>query len=487
MTDAHALASDTAPSTHPESAADGSEATGAELTEPCARPEPPAPITDLPLPPEAVRRSLRASMKDGVAASVMVGFGGSYIVPFVILSGSGLFRLAALSALPGVAAAVVQCFAAEITDAVRRRRLIIVLSVVAQAVALIPVCIAIFLTSDARYWVMLTAYVLYSVVQNFGIPAWQSLMGDLVPPHRRGSYFGLRNALCSAVATLTFVAAGWWLVLCGESNAFRLLGLAGRDFGFLVLFALACIARFISAWYVSRMHDAPYTPQPSDHFTLLDFVRRAPRAHFGRFVFYLTLIHIGYGFMGPFYGWYLLDRDQLGLSTRAFANIMAVGMVMTVVMQPVWGRVADRIGNKRVMTICGIGAILFPVFLLLCRNPYHFAAVQFYDGVTTAGFAIATSNYIFDVVSPPKRARCTAFYTLFITVGILIGAFPGAFVATHVHVPLSLGPLTITHVFTLLLIGSAVFRLLANVLLLGSFQEFRLSRPVFVPEDAKAA
>jgi len=437
------------------------------------------------IPPEVVRRTLAASIKDGVAASVMSGLAGGYIGPFVILGGSGLIELAALSALPGVAAAIVQCFAAEVTDSVGRRRAIVVLSAVGQALAMLPVCVAIFFRFEICYWIMLAGYVLYVGLPNFGIPAWQSLMGDLVPADRRGGYFGLRNALCGGVYTATFLIAGWWLVLCGKEEGFALLGLSGRNFGFLVLFGLAGVARCVSAWYLSRMHDVPYTPHPRDRFTLLDFVRRAPRAHFGRFVLYLTLVHVGYGFMGPFYGWYLLDQCQF--TTGVYANVLVVGMAIGVFTHALWGRLADRVGNKRVITICGIGAIFFPVLLLFCRTPWHFAAVQFYDGVMTAGYAIATGNYIFDVVSPPKRARCVAYYTLFITVGITLGAFPGALVAKYVPMPLALGPLSITHAFQLLLVGSVILRLLANVLLLGSFQEFRLSRPVFVAEGAQAS
>jgi MFS family permease len=332
---------------------------------------------------------------------------------------------------------------------------------------------------------MLAGYALYVGLPNFGVPAWQSWLGDLVPANRRGRWFGLRNALCGGVYTATFIIAGWWLVLCRNNEGFALLGLSGRNFGFLVLFAVAGVARLVSTWYLSRMYDVPYTPQPKDRFTLLDFIRRAPRAHFGRFVLYLTLVHVGYGFMGPFYGWYLLDQCQF--TTGVYANVLVVGLAISVCTQALWGRLADRVGNKRIITICGIGAIFFPLWLLFCRSPWHFAAAQFYDGVMTAGFAIATGNYIFDVVSPPKRARCVAYCTLFTTIGITIGAFPGALVAKYVSMPLALGPLSITHAFQLLLVGSVTLRLLANVLMLGSFQEFRLSRPEFVPEGRRAA
>ena len=43
--------------------------------------------------------------------------------------------------------------------------------------------------------------------------------------------------------------------------------------------------------------------------------------------------------------------------------------------------------------------------------------------------------------------------------------------------------MTIGHPFVLLCLGSTLLRLLPSLLLLGSFQEFRLQRPVFAPQD----
>jgi hypothetical protein len=48
--------------------------------------------------------------------------------------------------------------------------------------------------------------------------------------------------------------------------------------------------------------------------------------------------------------------------------------------------------------------------------------------------------------------------------------------------PLRVAGLTVGHPFTLLLLVSAAVRLLANLLLLGTFAEFRLRQPAFESE-----
>jgi len=89
------------------------------------------------------------------------------------------------------------------------------------------------------------------------------------------------------------------------------------------------------------------------------------------------------------------------------------------------------------------------------------------------------ATYLYDVVTPPKRARCAAYNNLFIGVGTLVGSFGAALLGQLTPLPAHLAGLTITQPFTLMLLASALVRLLANLLLLGSFAEFRLRRPAF--------
>jgi hypothetical protein len=83
------------------------------------------------------------------------------------------------------------------------------------------------------------------------------------------------------------------------------------------------------------------------------------------------------------------------------------------------------------------------------------------------------------VVSPPKRARCAAAYNLFINVGATLGNFGGALVGQFMPLPLGLAGITLSRPFAAILVCAAAVRLLANVLLLRTFDEFRLRRPAF--------
>ena len=303
---------------------------------------PPSGAASTEPPPEVRRASLRASIKDGSAWSFMQGAGVGYVAPFVILGGSGLLRIALLSGLPQLAGAIVQWFAANITDDLGRRNRIIVGAAFTQALTWLPMCLAIFLPSGPAYWVMLCSYVAFVGLTNIPNPAWQSLMGDLVPADRRGRYFGMRNALCGSVQVAATFGAGWWLKFAGARPDLALFGLDGQAFGFLVLFALSCAARFVSAYYLAQVYEPPYRPQarrPLYPWWSSYGGRRAPTSA-GSFST-ACWVNIGIGLVGnglniPFLAWFLLERQHV--SMRAFGAILTANVLATLVAHPFWGR-----------------------------------------------------------------------------------------------------------------------------------------------------
>ena len=72
-------------------------------------------------------------------------------------------------------------------------------------------------------------------------------MRDLVPEKRRGRYFGHRTRIMSLTTFIALVCAG------GVLAAFNRNGEALA--GFLTVFAISAIARFVSVYCLACMHD----------------------------------------------------------------------------------------------------------------------------------------------------------------------------------------------------------------------------------------
>lgn len=424
---------------------------------------------------QATRTSLRASIKDGIAWSVMHGAGERYVAPFVILSGSGLLRLAAITALPVLGGALIQRVAAAVTDSYGRRKRIFIAAAILQVLLWIPFSVAIFLPHHAGYWLMLAAYVLFVGAHNFSLPAWFSTMGDLVPVSRRGRYFGRRNFLAGVVMIVAFLGAGAWLTWCENHAWFSVFGVSGRNLGFLSLFVMAGLARAVSTCYLRQMVEPAYHAPPEDRFSLRQFLRRLPHGSYGRFVLYRAGLHAGRVMVVTYLSWHILD--QLGLSPLVFAWVMTASLLATYGAQPLWGRLADRLGNKRVLAIGGIASIATPALLLVSNSPWLFAMALLFDGVVLAALSIAGSNYLLDVVTPSKRARCLAYANIINAAAATMGAFGGALIilvaSRLAALPATLGGVRV-YPFALVLLAALVLLVLPNVLLLPKFHEGRV-------------
>ncbi len=402
----------------------------------------------------------------------MHGFGERYVGALVIKGGAGLLALAFLSVLPSIAGAWVQCFSANVTDIFKRRKRIMVGGAIAQALTWAPAALALYFSPDTAYWVILASFSLYLAIQNFVTPPWASVMGDLVPADQRGRYFGLRNFLTGSGIIVSFLAGGFWLDHCRTNNT-SALGLAGEAYGFFALFAMAGVARLVSAYYLNTMHEPAYEPQPADRFSLIEFLKRVPKGHFGRFVIYISFVHLGVGVGGAYFGWYVLG--VLAYDSRDFAILFTIPLVTMFCSQPLWGRLADRVGNKRLIVIGGIGVGLIPVLWLFSKDFTYLCVAQAYDGLVWAAFEIACWNYLFDVVTPPKRARCLAYKTLLQSIGSGLGIFLGAGVGLLFAIPIDTpkGP-AMQPSFPAILCVSAALRLLPSLLLLRTFKEVRI-------------
>jgi MFS family permease len=101
--------------------------------------------------------------------------------------------------------------------------------------------------------------------------------------------------------------------------------------------------------------------------------------------------------------------------------------------------------------------------------------IQLYSGIFWAGFNLAAANFVFDAVTPPKRARCIAYQAIINGVFVLSGSLCGALIATRM--PVEWGDtfawLIKPSRFLPLFVISAALRLFAVAGLLPLFKEVR--------------
>jgi len=133
-----------------------------------------------------------------------------------------------------------------------------------------------------------------------------------------------------------------------------------------------------------------------------------------------------------------------------------------------------------ILNVCGWGVAVVPALWLVCHHILYLVAIQIYSGLVWSGFSLASANFLFDAVTPPKRARCVAYQGLVNGIFVITGSLAGGLVAGHLPRSLSLGPWTWSPTFMLpvIFLISGIMRMIAAGVFLRKFKEVRQVEPI---------
>lgn len=405
---------------------------------------------------EQKKKSLKYSIVDGSAHSVMEGFGNSFIVPFALALKASTTMVGVISSLPELIGAVFQLTSTAIADRVKSRKKIIVLSAFLHALVWLPLFFVPLLMQEYGPLFVLVFVTIKAMLSYIINPFWNSLMGDLVPEDERGRYFGRRNMITGAcVFTATFVAG------------YLLNALSGIHFllGFGVLFGIAFVSRIVSAIYLNKMHDVEYAVDKKVYFSFFDFVKRMSQNNYGKFTLYLCLFNFVVFLAAPFFTVYML-RD-LKFSYITFTTITLASLVASFIGMYFWGRYNDEHGSKKLLYINGLLIPLIPILWLFTKNIYLLILIEAFSGFLWAGFNLGSSNFIFDATTPQKRMRCVVYYNVLKGAAIFAGAAIGGLLATHIGSFGFVSPLPV------LFLISGVLRLAVSLMFIPVLREMR--------------
>ena len=429
-----------------------------------------SPLGQSRLSEKQIGKSLQFAIRDGVFFSLMTGFGESYFSAFAIFLKATNPQIALIASLPQLLGAFLQFLSVRLLNILKSRKAIIISGVIGQAMTWLLILSIPFLFYDRAVSWLIGGVIAYFVLGSFANPAWNSMMGDLVDSRRRGEYFGKRSRLMSIAAFASLCLAG--MILHRMEQAGRVA------VGFAIVFSVALVARLISASYLCRMKEPVYVPRAEDHFSVRQFLRNGRKSNFGRFVAYTAFIHFSVQISGPFIAPYLL-RD-LKFTYLEFMFTSAATVLAQFLTLHVWGRLGDQFGNKKVLTLAGLLLPVIPLCWLFTTDFYLILAIQMFGGLAWAGFSLSMGNFVFDTVSPPKRAQCIAIYNSANAIGIFCGASLGGFLSSRLPGRLALFGIDIPLVsnIQLLFLFSAFFRLAGALAFLPKVREVRAVPPL---------
>lgn len=422
-------------------------------------------------------RSLQHSLKDATAFAAMTGIGETYLSAFALFLKASTPQIGLLASLPPMLASLVQLVSAWLGRVTGRRKAIILTGATIQAFAWLPILWLPLLFPGQAVPLLIASVVLYHGGAHLSAPQWSSLLGDIVPPRKRGRFFAQRTRLITA---MTFAA-----LMCGGLALHYFTQQGKTVYGFISLFSIAIVARLISIYHLSRMHD------PSGHVAAIeipvgrDWWDRLRHSNAVRFSLFFALMQFSVAIASPFFTVYML-RD-LGFSYLAFTVNSGTAILAQFLTLSQWGRISDVFGNRRILVVTGLFIPLMPILWTFSTSVWYLIAIQAISGISWAGFSLSAGNFIYDLITPNRRATYLAVHNVLASVGIFSGAILGGYLGTIMPTDVTffgttfswLSPLYGVFVVSTLVRGAVVILLTPKLREVRPVREISLGQVIF--------
>jgi len=362
-----------------------------------------------------LRRDLRAIVGDGVAFSVMVGAGESYVAAFALAAGLGEITAGLVATLPMLVGAAIQLVTPAAVRRLGSARRWVVLCAGAQAASFAPLAIAALYGSLSRP-VLFGAAALY---WGFGMatgPAWNTWMTQIVPRSIRSRFFAARSRWAQGALLAGLLAGG--LALQAGAGGERPLAI------FAALFAVAGLARAVSARFLAGQSEPGAPPSAPLRLSPRAFFAMARDPAHGRLLVYLIGVQLAVQISAPYFTPFMLGPLKLGYSE--YAVLIGTPFIARIFTLPALGRLAHRSGSRRLLWLASVGIVPLPSLWLVSQDFFWLLAVQVASGIAWGAYELATLLVFFDHIDERERTSVLSLFNLAAAFAVVIGAGAGS-------------------------------------------------------------
>jgi len=378
-----------------------------------------------------LEKSLKNSIIDGVYAQSMSTItAGLFLTGFVMALGGNSSHIGAASAVPLITN-VFQLFASYLIERTGMRKSICIKACyIARglwiAFAVMPL---VYMwggfPGEDLIWTAVLFYFLISVASAFAGISWLSWMKDLVPPERRGKYFGLRSAVTSTAGLVVGLGFGRFLdIMKGYGENYYLSG-------YFILFMTAFGFGMASTYYLKKVEE-PDRAASSEAKSLTAFLSMLSlpfkNRNFRR-VMYINMLWTFFCQIGsPFFNLFMLRDLQISFTMMAIYDM--INIIANISMFSVWGRLTDHFGNKPILLLTTFFAAALPLIMVFANISNAWLLIplfQFSTGLVWSGISLSTSN-IFLKLAPSEHGSVylslnSALNGLVASFGPILGGF----------------------------------------------------------------
>ena len=371
-----------------------------------------------------LRCTLRRSQQEAVASSMMTATSDNFFNAYAIFLGASLAQMGFVTGLPQLFGALSQLLSVWLASHFSRRTFIVFCATFQAGIVLAMGALA-ALRPEHGVWIFIGLAVCYHGFINLIQPHWRAWMGSIVPERRRGTFFAARTRLTMGASLSVFFVGGGILTFTDSMQMAWL--------GFTLLFSIAAMGRFVSAWLLLQMHDPdPREPKQRGVFvqTLGNFRGAWKDKTFRQYSLFVASMQAMVAISAPFFAVYMLEDLKFTYFEFVLASVASIATQFVTL--KFWGRFSDQFGNRLVMIITSCMIPSLPLLWLFSDNYGYILAIQAFSGLAWSGFTLSTANYLYDI--RPFRSDFATYAALQASLSaglVFVGAMVGGTIATH--------------------------------------------------------
>lgn len=290
------------------------------------------------------------------------------------------------------------------------------------------------LPNEARLAIMLVCLTVAAISVQIVGPIYSDWVAQLTPPTQRGAYISRRTLIATLVGVPVGLIGGVVMDYCRS---------IGQEIsGYTILFSLGCVCALISQIFCSRMGDLPRPDQSTD--TLRQAVRSMANplkdANFKRVLWFVVLFSIGQNFAGGLFIAFALERLKLDFTLIQITGVSAaIGTALTI---KFFGYLADRLGNKPILTLLTLIIVVTPLMWLLCEpgQPVKNATILFLGHILTgigwSGVGLTMLNMYVATAKEGERSSYIGMAGALQSLALGVSPIVGAQIMHSLRVPL---------------------------------------------------
>jgi MFS family permease len=160
--------------------------------------------------------------------------------------------------------------------------------------------------------------------------------------------------------------------------------------------------------------------KPDDE-SFFKFIKKIRKTNFGKFTLFRGMFAVSIAISSSIIAIYLLRN--LKFDYLSYILISLAGTLFTVVLLNIWGKVADKYGNYKVLALTSIFIPITPLLWIISPSKiYLFLIPAVLGGTSWAGFIMASTNYIYLNTNNQNQEKYISYLNMVIGIGAFIGA-----------------------------------------------------------------